>query len=119
MEADVNASETASALTCDSDKSGANAVDSASTRALAGSILNYRQVCVVDKPDSKACVKRNLFIYFRSTQRMAVKTAFRNACASIMSVTLLTIARTWVVLMHGLTRLMIRLVVQRTWCPIS
>lgn len=45
VEADISASETASALTCESEKSGANAIDTASTRALAGSILNYRQVC--------------------------------------------------------------------------
>lgn len=44
VEADISASETASALTCESEKSSANAVDTASTRALAGSILNYRQV---------------------------------------------------------------------------
>lgn len=42
FQADV--SETASAITCVSDKSGHTGHDSASTRALAGSILNYKQV---------------------------------------------------------------------------
>ena len=44
MQADVSLSETASAVTCVSEKSGVLALnDSASTKALAGSILSYRQ----------------------------------------------------------------------------
>lgn len=42
MQADVSLSETASAVTYVSEKSG-NLADTASTKALAGSILSYRQ----------------------------------------------------------------------------
>lgn len=44
VQADVSTSETASAITCVSEKSGNTLNDSASTRALAGSILSYKQV---------------------------------------------------------------------------
>lgn len=44
VEADISTSETASAQTYESEKSAANAIETASTKALAGSILNYRQV---------------------------------------------------------------------------
>lgn len=44
LEVQADVSETASAVTCVSEKSGHNGHDSASTRALAGSILNYKQV---------------------------------------------------------------------------
>ena len=44
VQADVSLSETASAVTCISEKSGNISNDTASTRALAGSILSYRQV---------------------------------------------------------------------------
>lgn len=43
MQADVSTSETASAVTCVSEKSGNTLNDTASTRALAGSILSSRQ----------------------------------------------------------------------------
>lgn len=44
VQADVSSSETASAVTCVSEKSGNTLNDTASTRALAGSILSYKQV---------------------------------------------------------------------------
>lgn len=44
MQADISSSETASAVTCVSEKSGNTLHDTASTRALAGSILSYKQV---------------------------------------------------------------------------
>lgn len=44
LEVQADVSETASAVTCVSEKSGNNGHDTASTRALAGSILNYKQV---------------------------------------------------------------------------
>lgn len=44
LEVQADVSETASAVTCVSEKSGPSAHDTASTRALAGSILNYRQM---------------------------------------------------------------------------
>lgn len=43
VQADVSTSETASAVTCVSEKSGNTLNDTASTRALAGSILSYKQ----------------------------------------------------------------------------
>ncbi|KAJ6638021.1 E3 ubiquitin-protein ligase RNF19A [Pseudolycoriella hygida] len=43
VQADVSSSETASAVTCVSEKSGNTLHDTASTRALAGSILSYKQ----------------------------------------------------------------------------
>lgn len=42
MQADISTSETASAVTCVSEKSGNTLNDTASTKALAGSILSYR-----------------------------------------------------------------------------
>lgn len=44
VQADVSSSETASAVTCVSEKSGNTLNDTASTRALAGSILSYKHV---------------------------------------------------------------------------
>lgn len=44
LEVQADVSETASAVTCVSEKSGNNGHDTASTKALAGSILNYKQV---------------------------------------------------------------------------
>lgn len=44
LEVQADISETASAVTCVSEKSGNNGHDTASTKALAGSILNYKQV---------------------------------------------------------------------------
>lgn len=44
VQADVSSSETASAVTCVSEKSGNTLNDTASTRALAGSILSSKQV---------------------------------------------------------------------------
>lgn len=44
VQADVSASETASAVTCVSEKSGNTLNDTASTRALAGSM--YKQVSI-------------------------------------------------------------------------
>lgn len=44
LEVQADVSETASAVTCVSDKSANNANDTASTKALAGSILNYKQL---------------------------------------------------------------------------
>ena len=44
LEVQADVSETASAVTCVSDKSTNNANDTASTKALAGSILNYKPV---------------------------------------------------------------------------
>lgn len=44
LEVQADVSETASAVTCVSEKSGNNGNDTASTKALAGSILNYKQV---------------------------------------------------------------------------
>lgn len=44
VQADVTVSETASAVTCVSEKSGLIVNDTVSTRALAGSILSYKQV---------------------------------------------------------------------------
>lgn len=44
LEVQADVSETASAVTCVSEKSATNGHDTASTKALAGSILNYRQV---------------------------------------------------------------------------
>lgn len=41
---DVSSSETASAVTFVSEKSACQPTDTASTKALAGSLLNYRQV---------------------------------------------------------------------------
>lgn len=46
VQADISSSETASAVTCVSEKSGNTLHDTASTRALAGSILSYKQVIV-------------------------------------------------------------------------
>lgn len=43
LEVQVDVSETASAVTCVSEKSSNNGHDAASTKALAGSILNYKQ----------------------------------------------------------------------------
>uniref|UniRef100_A0AAG5CRA4 RBR-type E3 ubiquitin transferase n=1 Tax=Anopheles atroparvus TaxID=41427 RepID=A0AAG5CRA4_ANOAO len=43
VQADVSTSETASAVTCVSEKSGNTLNDTASTKALAGSILSYKQ----------------------------------------------------------------------------
>uniref|UniRef100_A0A2M4A874 RBR-type E3 ubiquitin transferase n=1 Tax=Anopheles triannulatus TaxID=58253 RepID=A0A2M4A874_9DIPT len=43
VQADVSTSETASAVTCVSEKSGNTLNDAASTKALAGSILSYKQ----------------------------------------------------------------------------
>lgn len=44
LEVQADVSETASAVTCVSEKSGNNGLDTASTKALAGSILNYKPV---------------------------------------------------------------------------
>jgi E3 ubiquitin-protein ligase RNF19A len=44
LEVQADVSETASAVTCVSEKSGNAGQDTASTKALAGSILNYKQV---------------------------------------------------------------------------
>lgn len=44
LEVQADISETASAVTCVSEKSANNCHDTASTKALAGSILNYKQV---------------------------------------------------------------------------
>lgn len=44
LEVQADVSETASAVTCVSDKYASNSHDTASTKALAGSILNYKQV---------------------------------------------------------------------------
>lgn len=44
LEVQADVSETASAVTCVSEKSGNNGHDTASTKALAGSILNYKQI---------------------------------------------------------------------------
>lgn len=44
LEVAADISETASAVTCVSDKSNNNGNDTSSTKALAGSILNYKQV---------------------------------------------------------------------------
>lgn len=42
VQADISSSETASAVTCVSEKSGNTLNDTASTRALAGSVLSYK-----------------------------------------------------------------------------
>lgn len=44
LEVQADVSETASAVTCVSEKSGNHGLDTASTKALAGSILNYKPV---------------------------------------------------------------------------
>lgn len=53
---DVSTSETASAVTCVSEKSAQQPTDTASTKALAGSLLNYRQV----SPDPVSLQRPNL-----------------------------------------------------------
>ncbi|CRL05268.1 CLUMA_CG018058, isoform A [Clunio marinus] len=49
LEVQADISETASAITCVSEKSANNGHDTASTKALAGSILNYRHVNAYDQ----------------------------------------------------------------------
>lgn len=61
MQADVSTSETASAVTCVSEKSGNTLNDTASTRALAGSILSYKQQMNNDSSNEDGASERVRF----------------------------------------------------------
>lgn len=68
LEVQADISETASAVTCVSEKSGNNGHDTASTKALAGSILNYKQVNY-DQDASSERVRFDNMIYVLDGQK--------------------------------------------------
>lgn len=55
VQADVSASETASAVTCVSEKSNATQNDNASTKALAGSMYKQVNIGFTDKVEKTNC----------------------------------------------------------------
>lgn len=69
LEVQADVSETASAVTCVSEKSGANGHDTASTKALAGSILNYKQVEALSEDASSERVRFDNMIYVLDGQK--------------------------------------------------
>lgn len=63
LEVQADISETASAVTCVSDKSAQHGHDSASTKALAGSLLNYKQAEIATEDTASERVRFDNMIY--------------------------------------------------------
>lgn len=64
VQADISSSETASAVTCVSEKSGNTLNDTASTRALAGSVLSYKPSVNFGRIFDLRSLNLNAFIHF-------------------------------------------------------